>query len=190
MIMKVINFRFINKTDSFDDSYPHWSRKWEYPTVASILKELYPATNPKIHNSSWGFDIEHHQKFKDQLEMTYGVSSVINSDILYRGISNTCVYDITKEPNDYFKEQFDVVLNVSALEEIPGDHVRYLNNLLSQVRSGGYLIITFDLPGLQLEKIESFVGSEISHENYHDRIIGSGAPWFDGLNVGLLVIQK
>ena len=187
--MKVIDFRFIIKTDAFDDSYPHWSRKYEYPTISSIIKEL-SLSNPKIHNSSWGFDVEHHQKFKDHLEMEYGVSSVINSDILYRGVPNTCVHDITKEPNDYFKERFDIVLNVSALEEIPGDHVRYLNNLLSQVRTGGYVIITFDLPGLQLEKIECFVGSEISHEKYHDRIIGSGAPWFDGLNVGLLVIQK
>ena len=187
--MKVIDFRFIIKTDAFDDSYPHWSRKWEYPTISSIIKNL-SLSNPKIHNSSWGFDVEHHQKFKDHLEMEYGVSSVINSDILYRGVPNTCVHDITKEPNDYFKERFDIVLNVSALEEIPGDHVRYLNNLLSQVRTGGYLIITFDLPGLQLDKIQEFVGSEISNEHYHNRIIGSGAPWFDGLNVGLLVIQK
>ena len=38
--------------------------------------------------------------------------------------------------------------------------------------------------------IENYLSQEISNENYHNRIIGSGAPWFDGLNVGLLVIQK
>lgn len=188
--MKIIDFRFINSSDAFDDTYPHWSRKFEYPVILDILKKLDLPKTPKIHNSSWGFDIEHHQKFKEQLELEYGFHHVINSDILYRGIPNTYVHDITQEPDDDFKHQFDVVLNVSALEEIPGDHVRYLNNLLSQVRSGGYLIITFDLPGLQLDKIQEFVGSEISHEHYHNRIIGSGAPWFDGLNVGLLVVQK
>ena len=84
---------------------------------------------------------------------------------------------------------FDL-LNISALEEIPGDHLNHFKNLLSQVKESGYLILTFDLPGLQLDKIENYLGQEISHENYHNRIIGSGAPWFDGLNVGLLVIQK
>jgi SAM-dependent methyltransferase len=188
--MKIIDFRYITKNDQFDDSYPHWSRKYEYPTLSGILDTLELPVNPKIHNSSWGFDIEHHQRFKTELEKEYGIFSVTNSDILYRGINNTCIHDITQEPNDNFKNSFDVVLNVSALEEIPGDHVKYLSNLLKQVKIGGYLVITFDIPGLDLEKVEEFVGQEISHINYHDRIIGSGAPWFDGLTVGLLVIRK
>lgn len=192
--MKVIDFRYITKNDDFDDTYPHWSRKYEYPTILSIIDNLiYDGNlgiNPTIHNSSWGFDVEHHQRFKNNLETKYGVFSVTNSDILYREIPNSCVHDITQEPNEKFKEAFDVVLNVSALEEIPGDHIKYLSNLLQQVEPGGFLIITFDLPGLQLNKIEEFLGQDISHKDYHDRIIGSGAPWFDGLSVGLLVIQK
>jgi hypothetical protein len=187
--MKVIDFRYMTKTDPYDDSYPHWSRKWEYPTVLSLIKNL-PITNPKIHNSSWGFDVEHHQRFKRELEFEFGIWSVTNSDILYRGIPNTCIHDITQEPNNIFKNAFDVVLNVSALEEIPGDHLTYLNNLLAQVKEGGYLIMTFDLPGLQLEKIQDFLRTEMSKIDYENRIIGSGAPWFDGLTVGLLVIQK
>jgi len=187
--MKIIDFRYITKDDNFDGIYPHWSRKWEYSTVLSIIKNL-PMTNPKIHNSSWGFDVEHHQRFKNELEKEFGVWNVTNSDILYRDIPNSCVHDITQEPNDNFKNEFDIVLNISALEEIPGDHLNHFKNLLSQVKESGYLILTFDLPGLQLDKIENYLGQEISHEKYHNRIIGSGAPWFDGLNVGLLVIQK
>lgn len=187
--MRIIDFRYITKHDEWDNTYPHWSRKWEYPTVFSIIKNL-PINNPIIHNSSWGFDVDHHQRFKRELEYEFGVSFVTNSDILYREIPNTCIHDITQEPNENFKEAFDCVLNVSALEEIPGDHVSHLKNLLSQVKSHGYLVITFDLPGLQLDKIQEFLGKEISHEGYDDRIIGSGAPWFDGLTVGLLVIQK
>jgi len=188
--MKILDFRYITKNDKFDDTYPHWSRKYEYPTVLDILNNLDLPVNLKIHNSSWGFDIEHHQRFKNTLETEFGIFVVTNSDILYRGIQNTCIHDITKEPNDNFEESFDVVLNISALEEIPGDHLTYLCNLLKQVKSGGYLIITFDIPGMQIDKIEEFLGQDISHKDYHNRIIGSGAPWFDGLNVGLLVIQK
>lgn len=186
--MKIIDFRYITKNDEFDDTYPHWSRKWEYPTILSIIKNL-PITNPRIHNSSWGFDVEHHQRFKNELEKEFGISAVTNSDILYREIPNSCIHDITKTPDDNFKKSFDIVLNISALEEIPGDHLNYLKNLLSQVKDGGYLILTFDLPGLQLSKIENYLGQEISHYKFHDRIIGSGAPWFDGLNVGLLIIK-
>jgi SAM-dependent methyltransferase len=188
--MKILDFRYITKNDKFDDTYPHWSRKYEYPTVLDILNNLDLPVNLKIHNSSWGFDIEHHQRFKSRLEKEYGVFSVTNSDIIYSGFTNTCVHDITKEPNDNFKESFDLVLNVSALEEIPGDHVLYLSNLLEQVKPGGYLIITFDLPGLQIENIQQFLNTEISKENYEDRIIGSGAPCIEGLNVGLLIICK
>ena len=190
--MKIVNFRYITKNDEFDDTYPHWSRKWEYPTVFSIIKSLESEfnNNPKIHNSSWGFDVEHHQRFKGVLEKEFSAYNITNSDILYREIPNTCIHDITQPPNDAFKESFDIVLNVSALEEIPGDHLLYLQNLLEQVKPNGYLIITFDLPGLQLEKIEDFFRIRLSQKNYDNRIVGSGAPWFDGLNVGLLVVKK
>jgi hypothetical protein len=52
--MKIIDFRYISKNDEYDDTYPHWSRKWEYPTVFSIIKSLEGEfnNNPKIHNSS------------------------------------------------------------------------------------------------------------------------------------------
>ena len=104
--MEIIDFRYITKNDDFDDTYPHWSRKWEYPTVLSIIKNL-PITNPRIHNSSWGFDVEHHQRFKNELEKEFGIFAVTNSDILYREIPNSCIHDITQEPDDNFKKSFE-----------------------------------------------------------------------------------
>lgn len=188
--MKIIDFRYVNKNDVFDDTYPHWSRKYEYPTLLNILNNLELPNNPKIHNSSWGFDLEHHQRFKNELEKKFGRENVTNSDILYRGIDNTCIHDITKEPDDNFKESFDVILNVSALEEIPGNHVHHLSNLIKQVKKDGYVIITFDIPGLQLNNVEDYLRQKISYKNYENIIIGSGKPWFDGLNVGILIIKK
>jgi len=152
--MNIIEFRYVNNSDKFDDSYPHWSRKYEYPTVISEIKRRLPelSFSPKIHNSSWGFDIEHHTKFKNNLEREFFPHNVTNSDIVLSGAPNTCYHDITQPPNENFKEQFDIVLNISALEEIAGNHDDYLDNLYAQVRPGGYLICTFDYPGLRLSK--------------------------------------
>lgn len=190
--MKIIEFRYITILDKFDDTYPHWSRKYEYPTILEYINNIQ--NNFKhpliVHNTCWGFDVEHHQRFKNELETLLMPYNVTNSDVIHIGIPNSCVYDITKEPNVNFKESFDVVLNVSALEEIPGDHVSHFQNLYKQVRPNGYLIITFDLPGFKLKDMEIFLGKEISKQNFEQRIVGCGAPCIDGLNVGLLIVRK
>lgn len=189
--MQIIDFRYITKNDSFDDSYQHWSRKYEYPTVSSRIRDLIGDTsNPKIHNTSWGFDLENHQKFKNALETEYGIFAVTNSDILFRNILNTCIRDITKKPLPEYVNYYDLVLNISALEEIPGNHLDYFDNLMEQVKVGGHLILTFDLPGFQLTEFENKMETKMSSINYSNRIIGTGEPWFAGLSVGLLIIQK
>lgn len=190
--MKVLEFRYITKNDIFDDTFPHWSRKYEYPTVMDYLFEIYDNKEPpiKVHNTSMGFDVDHHIRFKTMLESFFGETNVVSSDLQPRYLPNSCVYDVTAYPSASFHEAFDCVLNISALEEIPGDHVQHLLNLYANLKVGGYLIITFDLPGFQLERVEEFLGQKISMNEYEDRIVGYGGPWFDGLNVGLLIIQK
>lgn len=173
--MNIIEFRYINKNDCFDNSYPHWSRKYEYPTVINEVKKRFSEfkSPPKIHNSSWGFDIEHHTKFKNELEREFITHNVTNSDIIYNGVPNTCYHDITLPPNENFKEQFDFVLNVSAVEEISGDHNTFVQNLFEQVRPGGYLICTFDYPGLRLG-LTDFL---LSREGYENRIWADARIW-------------
>jgi len=64
-----------------------------------------------------------HVDFKNELE---GMSNnVMNSDIRRSVIPNTCIYDVTKEPDSSMVESFDFVINVSTIEEInyPNDKV-------------------------------------------------------------------
>jgi hypothetical protein len=189
-VPNVLDFRYVIKYDIFDNSYPHWSRKWEYPLVKQICRRLLSDTkNPKMHNSSWGFDTEHHKRFKTELENEYGVFNVLSTDILSSEEINTEVYNVLMSPPNSYLNAFDCVFNISAIEEISGDHVTIVKNLFSQVKPGGFLIITFDLPGMQLSKLEEWLGQSISKDNFNDRIIGHG-QWFEGLNVGLLVLKK
>jgi SAM-dependent methyltransferase len=188
MNLTIHTFRYLRTTDPFDDSYPHWSRKYEYPTVLKELKERvkYFKDCPTIHNTSWGFDSEHHTKFKNELEGRFLPPYVTNSDIVYTGVPNTCYYDLTLPTPEVYKEAFDFVLNLSALEEIPGDHDLYLSNLAEQVRPGGYLICTFDYPGLRSNILEHL------NPKPEDCIVGDishlGGP--SELNVLYLVAQK
>jgi len=188
--MKILEFRYVNKFDPFDDTYPHWSRKYEYPTVlAEITKRLGEFKDtPKIHNTSWGFDEPHHLRFKNLLESRFFAHNVTNSDIIYSGVQNTCYHDITQPPNENFRETFDFVLNVSAVEEISGDQGAYVQNLYDQVRPGGYLIITADYPGFVVDSLLK----NLSQENWEHRIQTDATKWnsHPQLNVLLLIIQK
>lgn len=192
--MKILEFRYITKNDPFNDLYEHWSRKYEYQTVLNYIKSYY-SEGFSIHNSSWGFK-EHnwysncHLRFKQELDKQFGSNNVIHTDICDSKLSGTSVYDITKPPENNFKSKFDIVLNISALEEIPGNHIEHLNNLILNLKDDGYLIVTFDIPGFQLQELEDHLKTKISTKNYNDRIIGHGAPWYDGLNVGLLIMRK
>ena len=185
--MEPIEFRYITKSDEFDDSYSHWSRKYEYPTVINILKNLFMDGTPKIHNTAWGYT-ETHIKFKNELEMIFGENNVINSDIRESNVKNTCYYDIKKLSTD-FADKFDCVLNISTLEHLEGGHGLYLKNLYNQVKSGGYLILTFDLPGLQLAVIEDMINKSLAGGS-NGRITGGIDSWDPTLNVGLLVLHK
>lgn len=67
-----------------------------------------------------------------------------------------------------------------------------LNNLVEQLNDGGILIITFDLPGLQLDSFEKLLKSKI--EEFDDEINGGNSHIknnkYDHLTCGLLVIRK
>jgi SAM-dependent methyltransferase len=189
--MKVLEFKYFDSSDDSVEEYfdGHcWSRPYEYCKVESQLRE-HVEEGSKIHNTSWGFEGPHVQ-FKeciDELKM-----HVFHTDIIPSTLENTGVYDITQSPKEEWKESFDAVVNISTVEEVPFDHVTVMKNLLDMVKPGGYLFITFDLPGLQLETVEQFVGASI--QDTKNRLTGNSSkftnPMWGHLTCGYLAIQK
>ena len=191
--MKILEFSFIDQSYKYDFKFQHaicWSRIYEYPLVLDYINKT-DIENPKIHNCCWGFrDI--HLVFKTWLDVKY--ENVIHSDIKPATFYNTETWDI-RTPSKY-KDEFDIVINVSTLEEVPNsDHVILIEHHLDQLREGGILILTFDYPGLQLEKVEEYVGQKISQTA--NPLTPRNSAWPDQVlhlpddfKVGYLIIQK
>lgn len=189
--MKVLEFKYF---DAKDESTPEyfdgycWSRPYEYDKVEKQIRK-HIEDDGKIHNTSWGFEGVH-VKFKERLDSL--PMDALHSDIRHSNLKNTELYDITREPKEEWKESFDAVVNISTVEEVPFDHVTVIKNLLQMVKPGGFLFITFDLPGLQLQKVQQFLGSFI--EETDQRLTGTSSkhpnPSLSHLNCGYLAIQK
>lgn len=191
--MELLEFRKLNLSDEYSDKFNDgqaWSRVYEYPIIFNSIKNYYKDnTDILIHNTSWGFGGVH-VTFKNEIDSIY--ANVIHSDIIPSTLKNTIIYDITTEPTDELINKFDVVINVSTLEEVNFDHIQSFNNLLSQVKEGGLLIITFDYPGLQLEKFESLFNTKLitsetdlcgSNSKLNNEVYGH-------LSCGLIIIKK
>jgi hypothetical protein len=190
--MKVLKFSFFDKNDSYDLKFSHeicWSRIYEYPFALTEIKRT-GILNPKIHNASWGFrDI--HLVFKTWLDIHY---DTLHSDIRKSSLYNTTCWDITTPSKHY--EYFDIVINISTIEEIPkGNHVEIIKNHLDQVKPGGYFIFTFDYPGIKLSEVEDFVGQKIQipitrltpkNSILRDTVLNLPEEFY----VGYMVIQK
>jgi hypothetical protein len=88
---------------------------------------------------------------------------------------------------------FDFCLNVSSIEEVHyASHLRIIHNLLQQLKLGGYLVITFDYPGMQLRALEEFLGQKIRSGPSPITGANSARPMkvFESLRVGLLILQR
>jgi hypothetical protein len=190
---EVLDFRKINLDDAHDNRFNDgfaWSRIYEYPLVLKTLEKFYPNdTNIFIHNTSWGFEGVH-VIFKNILDSLY--KNTIHSDILSSDLPKTFIYDITNKPNEDFIEKFDVVINVSTLEEVNYNQINILNNLFQQVKKNGLLIITFDIPGLQINDFEKelnikLVTSENDISGVNSILINNDCA---SLNCGILIIKK
>jgi SAM-dependent methyltransferase len=193
--MRLEEFRYINTEDIFEMEYAPdpkavpWSRVYEYPLIMKKCKEVF-CPGFSIHNTSWGFTGTH-VIFKNKLESTFG-DSVFHSDIRPSNLSNTFVYDITKLPKQDMIEKYDIVINVSTLEEVNFDHIVIFENLFKQVKPGGYFMSTFDMPGLQLHKFEEMFDTKIQKTGTLIDGSNSRAPneRYAHLNVGFMMVQK
>jgi hypothetical protein len=195
--MKIIDFRYLTRSDLFNKKYLAWSRIYEYPYVLNVLKELDADATSIIHNTSWGFE-GCHVTFKDNLDDVY--INTLHSDIKHSKLKRTTTHDITKKAEAKFIEHFDFVLNISTVEEVNYSHVTIIQNLLEQVKVGGYLIITFDynvknttgVGSLQLKEVEQFLNIKL--EDIDNKISGLNSENVEErnklLNCGVLVIQK
>lgn len=153
------------------------------------LDQLGANSASHVHNTCWGYQGEH-VEFKEILDRSYRTT---NSDLQPSSLPNTWVWDVTKKSPAEWNGEFDFCINISSIEEVYyASHLQILKNLIEQLKHGGYLIITFDYPGMQLRALESFLGQRI--ESGSCPITGSNSaqpmPAFHHLKVGFLVIQK
>jgi len=158
--MDILTFRKIVTDDAADllyDDGTTWSRIYEYPLVLKELATHHPQAD-SVHNSSWGF-LDIHMLFKDKLDAAYQAR---HSDLRPSELPHTFVYDITHPPVQEEVERYDVVINVSTMEEVDADHWQCFQNLYAQVKPGGLFVATFDLPGLQLPRFESEFGLSLA----------------------------
>lgn len=189
MKFQVLDFSYIDKSFKFDFMWGWWSRIYEYPLVLDQLNKLGWNQDSTVHNTCWGSQ-GCHILFKNQLEER--TSFVVNSDINSSTVENTAVFDLRKNPPEEWRNYFDFVLNVSTLEEIRFPHVVIFENLLAMVKPGGYLITTFDLPGLDLKMFEELFKRKITQ--VQERVNGQNSPYqmsqFGQLEVGFMVVKK
>lgn len=191
--MNVLEFRKISLNDAYNSEYNDgyaWSRVYEYQLVIDMINKYRGYNkNDFLHNTSWGFE-GIHIKFKNKLDELYENAS--HSDIKRSLLPKTFLMDITKEPLEYLVNYFDVVINVSTLEEVYHDHILIFNNLLKQVKYGGLLICTFDVPGLDLDKFENLFKiklktdeNDLTNKNSLLKNIGNKT-----LSCGIMVIEN
>jgi hypothetical protein len=187
--MKILELQSIDRSNGSDLKWGAWSRVYEYPLILDLLEKYGATSLSNIHNTCWGFQ-GCHLLFKNILDKKF--PNNINSDIIISSEPNTCIYNLKTTPKEEWVESFDFVINVSALEEIKGDHIDIFNKSFSMVKKGGYFLCTFDLPGLQLDKFEIFFNKKYKTTN--DPIGGTNSvfpvPSRGHLSCGYMVVQK
>lgn len=186
---EVVEFAYIDIEYPFDFKWGWWSRIYEYPLALNILRRCGVNKESKLHNTCWGSQGPH-VIFKNELETISNF--VTNSDINRSEVANTSVFDLRSKTPASWLEAFDFVINISTLEEIDFPHIHIYENLLSMVKPGGYLIATFDLPGLHLEMFEELFGIKIQIPS--TPVSGGNSPYqmaqFSHLKVGYMVVKR
>jgi hypothetical protein len=189
--MKIVQFRYLNTDDECELKYKWCSRVYEYPTVLKFIDSV-KFDDIKIHNTSAGYaqDLGFFMKeFIHDLNNKYG--SVVHSDRLPTADWNIEKFDLITDVHD---RQYDVVLNISVIEHLPAhQQIDALYSLWSIVKIGGYLVLTFDLPAVNLSTIEDWCGGKC--ETKPDNAVNGlnskfSQPQYSNYNFILLILQK
>lgn len=190
--IKVIDFRFAELNDQYELKYKQegaWSRIYEYPYVTDFIKKNKDSVQTELHNTSWGFE-GIHVMFRDELDT---LCKCIHSDIVSSPHRETHYYDITTE-NKEFENKFQFVVNISTIEHLTtvNERISSIENLMKQVKTGGYLILTFDYPRVNLLEIETLVSQKckvpVNALNGENSI--NPNTNYKNLNIVYLILQK
>lgn len=183
----VEEFRLFGEMDSHNFMWEEWSRVYEYEFAINALKLQISDISREVHNTSWGFS-SLHQLFKYELEKL--PFKTLHSDIKKSSLPNTVVYNLKRPVPKNWINKFDVVLNISTLEEIESSQLLVLLRLLKMTKPGGTLIITFDVPGLKLQYFEEFLGKKLEEPLNPVTFVRNENDLHLELNVGVLMLQK
>jgi len=184
---KVEDFRFFSESDKKDLKWIEWSRVYEYEFALQVLYPYELVDSAKIHNTSWGFT-DLHLAFKEELEKR--VSNVVHSDFRKSNEANTTVFDIRGPVPNQWIDKFDLVMNISTLEEIEYSQILVLRNLLSMTKPGGKVLVTFDIPGFRLGTFERYLRRKIDVPISPVELIKEKVSGEKSLKVGLLLLLK
>ena len=191
---RVRKFSYFSSQDPYDLRFAHevcWSRIYEYPFAIAEIKNIN-RHQVTLHNAAWGHS-GIHLVFKSCIDQMNLVA--IHSDIKQSSYYNTVFWDISSQPNEAWVDRFDLVLNISTLEELSYSHVEAIKNHLVQLTFGGKFVCTFDVPGLQIESVEKFLDERIVQPSNRlnprnskcpDNILGLPEEY----TVGYLVIER
>lgn len=189
--MKIIEFRYLNTHDAYNLKWKWCSRIYEYPTVLNFIDKI-KFSGITIHNTSAGYgeDLGFFMKeFISELNSKY--EFVTHSDRLATPEWKIKRFDLLRDKHE---TQYDVVLNISVIEHLPEEYrILALNNLWSIVKPTGYLILTFDLPAVNITQIEKWCNGlcNIKHENAVNGFNSAfPQPGYGSYNFILLIIQK
>jgi hypothetical protein len=180
--MKILEFRYLNTDDVHDLKYQWCSRVYEYKIVLDFLSGIN-FSGMTVHNTASGIREWLNAMqilFKKDLDNLYNVR---HSDI-----------DTFNIVSGHDENLYNVVLNISVIEHLPQQQrLMALDNLWSTVKSGGYLVLTFDLPAVNLQEIENWCGQkcQLKPEN---AVSGSNSAYpqhqYKNYNFILLILQK
>lgn len=189
--MEIIKFRYLNTDDKCDLKYKWCSRVYEYPTVLNFIDSI-KFDGIKIHNTACGYGEDLGWFMKDFiLDLNSKYDSVVHSDRLPTPEWNIEKFNIITDVHD---RQYDVVLNISVIEHLPqSQQIDALYNLLSIVKEGGYLVLTFDLPAVNLNMIENWCNGKCETKSVN-AVNGLNSkfsqPQYSNYNFIVLIIKK